>query len=134
MNKPKHTPIRTCVACRTCDAKGGLLRVVRQADGSILYDAKGKMPGRGAYVCAQRTCIALARKQKKFERSLKISVIQAGLFQELELHARDASVDGAPAIAALVSQLRDRAEAPTTELRSQSTDAVEPLVARPATN
>ena len=98
MIKPKHIPIRTCVACRTSDAKRGLLRVVRQPDGSVAYDPKGKMPGRGAYVCAQAACIALARKQKKLERSLKASAIPASLYQELELHTlqldREAAATG----------------------------------------
>ena len=84
MIKPKHIPIRTCVACRTSDAKRGLLRVVRQPDGAVVYDSKGKLPGRGAYVCAQSPCIALARKQKKLERSLKASALPDSLYQELE--------------------------------------------------
>ena len=87
MAKPKHNPIRTCVACRTTDAKRGLLRVVRLADGSIAYDSKGKMPGRGAYLCAQSACIALARKQKKLERSLKVPAVGEQLFKELEVQA-----------------------------------------------
>ena len=92
MPKPKHNPIRTCVACRTADAKRGLLRVVRQTDGSVAYDPKGKMPGRGAYLCAQSACIALARKQKKLERSLKVPAIGEMLFVELETQA--ANSDG----------------------------------------
>ncbi len=71
--KPKHIPIRTCVACRETDEKRDLLRVVRLPDGSVVYDAKAKaFPGRGAYVCATEKCIALARKQRKLERSLKV--------------------------------------------------------------
>jgi len=81
--KPKHTPIRTCVACRATDEKRDLLRVVRQPDGAVLHDPKGKMAGRGAYICARPECIALARKQKKLERSLKVSVLPAELFGEL---------------------------------------------------
>ena len=77
------------MACRTSDAKHGLLRVVRQADGSVAYDAKGKMPGRGAYLCAQAVCIALARKQKKLERSLKVAAVDELLFRELESQAAD---------------------------------------------
>jgi len=87
MIKPKHIPIRTCVACRSTDAKRGLLRVVRQPDGTVLYDAKGKIAGRGAYVCAQADCIALARKQKKLERSLKVTGIAESLFVELAANA-----------------------------------------------
>jgi len=96
MIKPKHVPIRTCVACRTSDAKRGLLRIVRLADGTAAYDPKGKMPGRGAYVCAQIACISLARKQKKLERSLKIPQIPEPLFQELELQCDTHGQDSGP--------------------------------------
>ena len=94
MMKPKHIPIRTCVACRTSDAKRGLLRVVRLADSSVVFDPKGKIAGRGAYVCAQLACIALARKQKKLERSLKAASIADGLFEELERQISKESLAG----------------------------------------
>lgn len=72
--RPKHTPIRTCIACRTSGDKRGLLRVVRQPDGAAAFDGTGKANGRGAYVCASEPCIALAQKQKKLNRSLKVEV------------------------------------------------------------
>jgi hypothetical protein len=97
MIKPKHVPIRTCVACRSTDAKRGLLRVVRQPDGTVLYDAKGKIAGRGAYVCAQADCIALARKQKKLERSLKVSGIPESLYAELTANANRSEDKASPA-------------------------------------
>src|SRR5579862_826402 len=81
--KPRHTPIRTCVACRETDAKRDLLRVVRLPDGTLQHDPKGKLSGRGAYVCANERCIAQARKQKKFERALKVSAVPQTLFEEL---------------------------------------------------
>ena len=84
--KPRHIPIRTCVACRETGEKRRLLRVVRQTDATC-YDPKGKLPGRGAYVCARVECIALARKQKKLERSLKTSGLTEELFTELEAAA-----------------------------------------------
>ncbi len=75
------------MACRTTDEKRDLLRVVRQPDGSVLYDPKGKLSGRGAYVCASADCIALARKQKKLERALKVSGVPEELFTELSARA-----------------------------------------------
>jgi predicted RNA-binding protein YlxR (DUF448 family) len=81
--KPKHIPIRTCVACRETDEKRDLLRVVRLPDGAVAYDPKGKLSGRGAYVCATEKCIALARKQRKLERSLKVDRVPDELFKEL---------------------------------------------------
>ena len=80
--RPKHVPIRTCVACRTSGDKRGLLRVVRDPEGVVRYDATGKANGRGAYVCATAACIALAEKRQSFSRSLKVSP-NASLFEEL---------------------------------------------------
>ena len=85
--KPRHVPVRTCVACRETDEKRDLLRVVRQPDGTARFDLKGKLSGRGAYVCARPACIALARKQKKLERSLKIPGVPPDVFDELNAQA-----------------------------------------------
>lgn len=81
--KPRRVPIRTCVACRSQDAKRVLLRVVRQPDGTIRYDAKGKISGRGAYVCARKECIQRAQKQQRLAHSLKVPSIPPELFEEL---------------------------------------------------
>jgi len=87
MGKRKHIPIRTCVACRETDEKRDLMRIVRQADGSVLYDPKGKISGRGAYVCARSECVLLAQKRKQLERSLKVSGIPPLFYEELIAHA-----------------------------------------------
>jgi hypothetical protein len=84
--KPKHVPIRTCVACRTPGDKRGLLRVIRQPDGVVAFDPTGKSNGRGAYVCASVVCIAQAQKQKKLDRSLK-AVVPADVFESLRTQA-----------------------------------------------
>jgi uncharacterized protein len=85
--RTRHTPLRTCVACRTTGDKRGLLRVARQPDGSVVYDATGKANGRGAYVCASETCIKAAQKQNKLGRSLKTAVAPE-LYEELQKHAK----------------------------------------------
>lgn len=81
--KKKHIPKRTCVSCRGSDAKRSLLRVVRQPDGTVCYDERGKISGRGAYLCSSEACIALAKKQKRLERSFKVENIPDSLFQTL---------------------------------------------------
>jgi len=53
--RPRHVPQRTCIACRNVEAKAALVRVVRTGEG-VFPDAKGKMPGRGAYLHAQPSC------------------------------------------------------------------------------
>jgi predicted RNA-binding protein YlxR (DUF448 family) len=89
--KKRHTPIRSCVACRETDEKRDLLRIVRQPDGSVVFDPKGKVAGRGAYLCANAKCIALARKQKKLERSLKVGALDNELFETLLERAAEAT-------------------------------------------
>lgn len=70
--RPKHVPQRTCIACRKVDAKRGLVRVVRLADGHVAVDPTGKRAGRGAYVCHERGCWEQALKRKALERALKL--------------------------------------------------------------
>jgi predicted RNA-binding protein YlxR (DUF448 family) len=82
--RPKHVPQRTCIACRTTDAKRGLVRVVRGVDGSVEVDETGKKSGRGAYLCRTRECWDKALKGKLLEYALKtpISVEQKAALQE----------------------------------------------------
>jgi predicted RNA-binding protein YlxR (DUF448 family) len=87
MGKRKHIPIRTCVACRETDEKRDLMRIVRQPDGSVCYDPKGKISGRGAYVCTRTECVTLAQKRKQLERSLKVSGIPPVFYAELIAYA-----------------------------------------------
>ena len=64
---------RTCIACGAQGDKVGLLRIVRAADGTARFDASGRMPGRGAYVCSAE-CFAAAAKGKRLNRALKMQV------------------------------------------------------------
>ncbi len=63
----KHVPQRTCVACREVQAKGGLMRLVRTAEG-VFPDPQGKRPGRGAYLHSRPEC---------WQRGLKGSLASA---------------------------------------------------------
>jgi len=65
---------RTCVACREESPKRALLRVVRSPSGDVLLDERGKLPGRGAYLCATHACVEKARKTKGLSRALKTEV------------------------------------------------------------
>jgi predicted RNA-binding protein YlxR (DUF448 family) len=56
--------------------------VVRRPEGEAAYDETGKANGRGAYVCASTDCIALAKKQKKLDKSLK-AVVGPDVFDSL---------------------------------------------------
>lgn len=70
----KHVPLRTCIACHQKRPKRELIRVVRTPEGSIEIDFHGKLPGRGAYFCPQRTCREAALEPGKLSRLLKARV------------------------------------------------------------
>ena len=71
---PKKIPLRQCVGCREMKQKKELIRVVRSPEGSISLDFRGKLPGRGAYVCPQPACLAKARKSRALERAFELSI------------------------------------------------------------
>jgi translation initiation factor IF-2 len=72
--RPKHVPLRTCVACRTTGAKRGLIRIVRTAEGGVEVDATGKAAGRGAYLCRRRQCWQEALKREGLARALRVKL------------------------------------------------------------
>jgi predicted RNA-binding protein YlxR (DUF448 family) len=84
--RPKHVPQRTCIACRTTEAKRGLVRVVRTPAGRVELDATGKKNGRGAYVHEARECWDAALKKGRLGHALKVSVRPEDL-EQLKAHA-----------------------------------------------
>ncbi len=85
----RRSPIRSCVACRTCSPKGGLVRVVRESDGSVRYDPSGKRPGRGAYLCRSTDCFKSAIKSRKLERALKCELSEVVVSELESVFAQD---------------------------------------------
>src|SRR4051812_51069 len=73
--RPKHIPLRTCVACHETKSKRELLRIVRTPDGHVVIDATGKKSGRGAYLCARLSCWQQAMKTKKLEHEFEIAIL-----------------------------------------------------------
>ncbi|MEW8977288.1 MAG: YlxR family protein [Symbiobacterium sp.] len=69
----KKVPQRMCVGCGQMRPKKELIRIVRTPDGVIDLDTSpsGKRPGRGAYLCPDRECLAKAIKGKRLERALE---------------------------------------------------------------
>ena len=74
MPKVKKIPQRQCVGCREMKEKRELIRVVRSPEGEIALDFKGKLPGRGAYVCPQEECLRRARKARSLERAFETAI------------------------------------------------------------
>lgn len=80
----KHVPQRTCIACHKADAKRGLVRLVLTPEGRVAIDSKGKMPGRGAYLCPQKRCWEEGLKTKKLEYALRTRLSPDSLKDLLE--------------------------------------------------
>jgi len=72
-----------CVGCREMKEKRSLIRVVHKPDGGICLDFKGKVNGRGAYVCPGQSCFEKARKSKAFERAFETTV-PPDIYESLE--------------------------------------------------
>lgn len=72
--KPRHVPERTCVACKQQRPKRELIRIVRTPDGHIVLDPTGKKSGRGAYLCARRSCWEPALRKGTLEREFGMAL------------------------------------------------------------
>lgn len=71
---PKKIPVRQCLGCREHKPKPELIRVVRSPEGTVSLDAKGRKPGRGAYICPDPACLKRAVKSKALERAFQAPV------------------------------------------------------------
>ena len=73
----KHVPQRTCIGCRQTKAKRDLIRLVHTPGGRLVIDMTGKLNGRGAYLCRQRSCWEQAVKGNQVNQALKIETGKA---------------------------------------------------------
>lgn len=69
----KKVPERRCIGCMQSKPKKELIRVIASEEG-LQIDIKGKLPGRGAYLCPNTDCAKLALKKNAFSRNLKTEV------------------------------------------------------------
>ena len=66
--------MRQCLGCREMKPKKELIRIVRSSEGTLSLDSKGKLPGRGAYLCCDVQCLERALKSRAVERALEVPV------------------------------------------------------------
>ncbi len=71
---PKHIPQRQCLGCREMKPKAELVRVVRSPEGTVSVDLRGKVPGRGAYVCRSADCLKKALRSRAVGRALGVEI------------------------------------------------------------
>lgn len=89
---PKKIPMRQCVGCREMKQKRELIRVVRSPEGALSLDFRGKLPGRGAYVCPSPDCLRRARKSRALERALE-TAIPPQVYEALESQMKEVPPD-----------------------------------------
>ncbi|HXE98561.1 MAG TPA: DUF448 domain-containing protein [Dongiaceae bacterium] len=88
-----EAPQRSCLGCRTSKDKNLLIRFVQTPELEILPDLENRLPGRGAYTCIDKRCLAAAIEQRQFKRSFRqdVSVMPAEQLIEYvrqQLHGR----------------------------------------------
>jgi predicted RNA-binding protein YlxR (DUF448 family) len=71
----KHVPLRTCIACRQTGDKRTLVRLVRTPAAGIQVDVTGKLAGRGAYLCRDRSCWDQALRSHRLSQALKTTIL-----------------------------------------------------------
>ncbi len=89
---PKKIPMRQCVGCREMKPKKELIRVVRSPEGAVSLDFKGKLPGRGAYVCPDAECLKRAKRSKALERAFSVPLPE-DVWQALEAQMKEVPAD-----------------------------------------
>lgn len=72
--KKKKIPLRKCVGCKEQKPKKDLIRVVKTKEGEVSLDLTGKMNGRGAYICKDKSCLEGAYKTNALNRSLSTKI------------------------------------------------------------
>ena len=83
----KKVPMRRCLGCMESFPKKELIRVVRKPDGEVSLDFRGKVSGRGAYVCRRVECLKKAEKARRLSRALECEIpeeVMARLRDEME--------------------------------------------------
>ncbi len=66
--------LRKCNGCLKMLPKENLIRIAKFSNKIVSLDILGDKPGRGAYLCKDFNCFKLAKKTKRFERSLSCKI------------------------------------------------------------
>ena len=70
----RREPQRTCIACREVAGKRELVRLVRSPGGALAVETPGeRLPGRGAYLCRDRSCWERALGGATIGKALRMS-------------------------------------------------------------
>jgi predicted RNA-binding protein YlxR (DUF448 family) len=69
-------PQRTCIGCRQTAARWELLRLVKDPEDAarVVVDPRRRLPGRGAWLHPDRTCLKQAVRRRAFQRAFRGAV------------------------------------------------------------
>lgn len=91
--RQKKIPLRKCTGCGEMKEKKQLVRIVKapeSAENKISVDTKGKMPGRGAYLCKNTECLFKARKARRLEKTFSCKIPDE-IYEQLERELKEKS-------------------------------------------
>ena len=78
-------PQRRCIATHRSGSPDGMIRFVLSPDGVVTPDIAGRLPGRGAWVTADRQSLEIAVKKGAFSRAFKAQAkVDPGLVDQVE--------------------------------------------------
>ncbi len=72
--KAKKIPMRKCIGCMESFPKKELCRIVKTKENEIIFDATGKLNGRGTYICKKTECFEKSIKSKRLSKSLEAEI------------------------------------------------------------
>ena len=70
----KKLPQRSCIICKEKKDKKELIRIVKNKENEIKIDIKGKLPGRGSYICDNIECLEKVIKFKKLDSIFEMKI------------------------------------------------------------
>ncbi len=82
----QRIPTRTCIGCSKKRPKTELVRLVCRNMDTLTIDRRQRMPGRGCYICPDKSCLETSIKKNRFSRALrkKIKVDAQSLRKQLD--------------------------------------------------
>lgn len=81
--KKKKVPLRKCIGCGHSKPKKELIRIVKNKENEVNVDLRGKLNGRGAYICRDIDCFEMAQKSNRIAKNLEIKISEE-IYEELK--------------------------------------------------
>ena len=89
----KRLPQRTCIGCKQKKDKKDLIRIVKNKNGEINVDSKGKLDGRGTYICKNEECLNKAIKNKRMSKIFEMEIDES-IYENLRKFISGGEING----------------------------------------